>query len=66
MNSTTDNRGDGAKKHPCPDCRMCQQCAESRCRLCRGPGPTTELLSLAEQIELYNSLNPELAGRKND
>lgn len=45
---------------------MCQQCAESRCRLCRGAGPTTELLSLAEQIELYNSLNPELAGRKND
>ena len=25
-----------AKKHPCPDCKMCQWCAESRCRLCQG------------------------------
>ncbi len=24
------------KKHPCPDCRSCGWCAESRCRLCRG------------------------------
>jgi hypothetical protein len=23
------------KKHPCPDCRFCQWCADSRCSLCR-------------------------------
>jgi hypothetical protein len=22
------------KKHPCPDCRFCQWCADSRCNLC--------------------------------
>ena len=27
------------KKHPCPDCRFCQWCADSRCNLCReNPG----------------------------
>ena len=24
------------KKHPCPDCKMCQHCADTRCRLCKG------------------------------
>ena len=24
------------KKHPCPDCRMCQFCSEVRCRKCQG------------------------------
>jgi len=24
------------KKHPCPDCRCCQWCAEARCAVCRG------------------------------
>jgi hypothetical protein len=24
-----------SKKHPCPDCRFCQWCADSRCHLCR-------------------------------
>jgi hypothetical protein len=25
----------GAKKHPCPDCKFCQWCVDSRCSLCR-------------------------------
>jgi hypothetical protein len=25
----------GAKKYPCPDCKFCQGCADSRCSLCR-------------------------------
>ena len=24
------------KKHPCPDCFSCLNCADDRCRLCRG------------------------------
>lgn len=24
-----------AKKHKCPDCKSCQGCSESRCKLCR-------------------------------
>ncbi len=25
----------GTKKHPCPGCFWCQNCSESRCRVCR-------------------------------
>ncbi len=49
----------GKKKHPCPDCRMCQWCAEPRCNLCQGQGPPQEHLSMAEQIELYEKLNKD-------
>ena len=43
------------KKHPCPDCRMCQQCAENRCHVCRGGkglGPERRFahMSMADQI----------------
>jgi hypothetical protein len=24
-----------SKKYPCPDCRFCQWCADSRCNLCQ-------------------------------
>jgi len=24
------------KKHPCPDCFMCQWCGDSRCSSCKG------------------------------
>ncbi|MHC4871004.1 MAG: hypothetical protein ACYTFY_04090 [Planctomycetota bacterium] len=24
------------KKHPCPDCKMCQWCSERRCEMCKG------------------------------
>jgi hypothetical protein len=24
------------KKHPCPDCRCCQECSARRCLACRG------------------------------
>ena len=48
-----------AKKHPCPDCVYCQWCSDDRCRLCLNhTGCCRRKLSLAEQIELYNSLNP--------
>jgi hypothetical protein len=46
-----------AKKHPCPDCTYCQWCSDDRCRLCLNTGCCRRKLSLAEQIELYNSLN---------
>lgn len=50
---------DGAKKHPCPDCTFCQWCSDDRCRLCLNKGGCCRRkLSQAEQIALYNSLNP--------
>ena len=50
------------KKHPCPDCRMCQQCADSRCHVCRGEklqGPEASFvhMSMAEQIRHFERLN---------
>lgn len=50
-----------AKKHPCPDCRQCQQCAPSRCHLCRGQGAGEAErrfagLSMAEQIALFEAV----------
>lgn len=44
------------KKHPCPDCKMCQWCSDDRCRLCLKTG-CRKKLSFAEQIEHYESLN---------
>ncbi|MFA7158909.1 MAG: hypothetical protein WC299_06350 [Kiritimatiellia bacterium] len=29
-------KGKKRKKHPCPDCRCCQWCADARCAVCRG------------------------------
>lgn len=49
---------DAEKKHPCPDCSFCQWCSDDRCRLCLNRGTCCRKLSQAEQIELYNSLNP--------
>ena len=48
---------ENAKKHPCPDCSYCQWCSDDRCRLCLNTGCCRRKLSMAEQIELYNSLN---------
>ncbi|MFH1060937.1 MAG: hypothetical protein V1797_19920 [Pseudomonadota bacterium] len=50
-----------ARKHPCPDCRQCQQCAPSRCHLCRGQGADAGErrfagLSMAEQIALFEAV----------
>ena len=47
------------KKHPCPDCRMCQGCSESRCMACRAKPLKRKLkkMSFEEQIALWNSLN---------
>ncbi|ORJ59818.1 hypothetical protein [Geothermobacter hydrogeniphilus] len=46
------------KKHPCPDCRMCQWCSDDRCRLCLKSGTgCRKKLSMAEQIALYEELN---------
>jgi len=50
---------EGSKRHPCPDCRMCQGCSETRCHVCRGLGPPEEHLSIAEQIALYERINAE-------
>lgn len=64
-----------AKKHPCPDCRQCQQCAPSRCHLCRGQGAGEAErrfagLSMAEQIALFEAVQrgeaPEGAYRRGD
>jgi hypothetical protein len=49
---------DAPKKHPCPDCTFCQWCSDDRCRLCLNrEGCCRRKLSLAEQIELYNTIN---------
>jgi len=46
------------KKHPCPDCRHCQWCAEERCRLClRSTDNCRKKLSMAEQIALFEQIN---------
>ena len=50
------------KKHPCPDCKHCQQCSSVRCHLCRGQGADAAErrfagLSLAGQIELFEAVN---------
>jgi hypothetical protein len=49
------------KKHTCPDCKQCQGCSESRCRVCRGQGAPNpfEGMSLSEQIAMYEQLNQE-------
>lgn len=44
------------KKHPCPDCKMCQWCSDDRCRLCLRTG-CKKKLSMAEQIELFEKMN---------
>jgi hypothetical protein len=28
--------GGNRRKHPCPDCRVCQWCSDSRCAMCQG------------------------------
>ncbi|MCB2189096.1 MAG: hypothetical protein KQJ78_21970 [Deltaproteobacteria bacterium] len=47
------------KKHRCPDCRECQGCSETRCRVCRGQGQPQPFagMSLAEQIALFEAVN---------
>ena len=47
------------KKHPCPDCAMCQWCSDDRCRLCLRDQQCCrrKRLSLAEQIAQYEELN---------
>ena len=44
------------KKHPCPDCKMCQWCSDDRCSLCLRTG-CKKKLSMAEQIELFEKMN---------
>ena len=50
------------KKHPCPDCKQCQQCSPTRCHLCRGQGADAAErrfsgLSMAQQIALFEAVN---------
>ncbi len=46
------------KKHPCPDCRHCLWCTDTRCSVClRESKPCQHKLSQAEQIALYESIN---------
>jgi hypothetical protein len=56
--SLSDNQS--PRKHPCPDCKMCQGCSQSRCKSCRAQRPQRRRLSLQDQIALFNSLNPGL------
>jgi hypothetical protein len=52
------------RKNQCKDCNVCQTCSESRCNLCRNVkcGTKNRKLSFAEQVELYNRLNPGISG----
>lgn len=46
------------KKHPCPDCQVCQWCSDERCRLClKSTSGCRKHLSLTEQIARYEALN---------
>ena len=48
------------KKHPCPDCRMCQWCSDDRCRMCLRSGTgCKKKLSIFEQIALFERLNAQ-------
>lgn len=52
----------GQKKHARSDCRQCQNCAPSRCHLCRGQGVDESErcfagLSMAQQIALFEAVN---------
>gem|GEM_PF-674976 len=60
MQSLSENVSNG--KIPCPDCKMCQGCSESRCAACRAQSPKRmgTKLSIREQIALFNSINPGL------
>jgi hypothetical protein len=47
---------------------MCQGCSDSRCAACCGALASADRpkkLSMAEQIALFNSLNPELGAGEN-
>ncbi|AFM28110.1 hypothetical protein Desti_5528 [Desulfomonile tiedjei DSM 6799] len=50
------------RKHRCRDCKMCQNCAESRCIACKSRNSRPQL-SFEEQIALFNSLNAHLFHR---
>ncbi len=53
------------KKHPCPDCRFCQWCPESRCAAClQHHEPGRRKLSMAEQIACYEQINREWEEKK--
>ncbi len=52
------------KKHPCPDCKMCQWCSDDRCRLCLKTG-CGKKMSIAEQIALYEKLNQADSNQQN-
>ncbi len=56
-------KNDHERKQSCPDCKMCQGCAESRCKMCRPMAKPCKKLSFQEQIDLFNSLNPHLQKR---
>ncbi|HQN18327.1 MAG TPA: hypothetical protein PKV86_04275 [Syntrophobacteraceae bacterium] len=54
------------KRHPCPDCSFCQNCAETRCLACRrqgerGSAALQKRLSFKEQILLYEKVNAEVS-----
>jgi len=52
------------KKHACPDCQHCQWCSDDRCQLCLKDCAKRKL-SIAEQIKLYDRLNPPKSNEKN-
>ncbi|MEZ4601492.1 MAG: hypothetical protein R2940_17015 [Syntrophotaleaceae bacterium] len=53
------------KKHPCPDCRQCQWCPDTRCAMClRTTGSCRKKMSIAEQIALYEKINREYNEKK--
>ena len=54
------------KKHPCPDCKMCQWCSDDRCSLCLRAGGCRKKLSMAEQIALYEKINKEATAAKGE
>ena len=47
------------KKHPCPDCRQCQHCSDSRCNVCLGQGRSFSrfsAMSMQEQIDFFEAV----------
>jgi hypothetical protein len=47
---------DTPKKYPCPDCKMCQYCADTRCEKCLGH-------ALKER---YDQMKKELAEKEEE
>jgi hypothetical protein len=51
-------------KHPCPDCRFCQWCSDTRCAICLKEQGTCYKSSPAKECKQTNKMKKKVASRK--